>query len=553
MALATEGTTYTQAGAKTVTQNTAPTSYRIGSRGNEVKVYQSALNNLGYNVGATDGIYGKTTSAQVMKFQQEHGLTADGVIGTQTIQAINDALAQRRQTQTEQPQAAQLQPDFYQVVNPAEQAQNQPDFYAVAPPTAQELGQQAQITGEQLHGGGGRSFAPDTTPPTAGLGIPNAPTVTQQPVQTTQPGSTGQTIEQYEDTLMLPKVAPPPQATAVAPVSPQMPSGGSGTGSRLRIVASPAQTVTAGGGADTGVSPEVVQNTANMTGLQGMATELWDKLNTMSPEWNADADPEYQRDAVQLENKVAQMMVSRGGLYSSVARAALSSSMIDLELGYRKQAYERFITERDFVFRQLAFVSERIDAEFQKSMTLKNYELAVQKEQFDQQMAIAQFNADQAARAASLSIQRAQLKASQERAAAEQELANAARQQQSTYNSLQQDGAVLTVEKQKLANWMEEYSQYGTLSAEAQAYLGVSPSDGLMSVVAAINNRTAYVDNKIADWQSRVESFGDAQTTLDAYSGIFKSSNAPSKTTQTNYLYDESGNRVGDVTSTYGG
>jgi hypothetical protein len=247
------------------------------------------------------------------------------------------------------------------------------------------------------------------------------------------------------------------------------------------------------------------------------------------------------------------MMVARGGLYSSVARAALSSSMIDLELGYRKQAYERFLTERDFVFKQLSFVSERIDAEFQKSMAIKNYELAVQKEQFDQQMAIAQFKADQAARAASLSIQRAQLKAAQAKAQADQDLANAAKQQQATYNRLQQDGAVLTLQKQKLANWMEEYSQYGTLPAEAQSYLGVSPSDGLMSVVSAINSRTAYIDTQVADWQSRVVSFGDAQTTLDAYSNIFKSSNAPSKTTVTNYLMDDTDKRVGEITSTYGG
>lgn len=553
MALATEGTAYTQAGATAVTQNTAPTSYRIGSRGNEVKVYQSALNNLGYNVGATDGIYGKMTSAQVMKFQQEHGLTADGVIGAQTIQAINDALAQRQQTQTEQPQAAQLQPDFYQVVNPAEQAQNQPDFYAVAPPTSQQLGAQAQATSEQLHGGGGRSFAPDTTPPTANLGIPNAPTVTQQPVQTTQPGSIGQTIEQYEDALMLPKVAPPPQATAVTPVSPQMPSKGSGTGSGLSMVASPAQTVTAGGSAATGVSPEVVQNTANMTGLQGMANQLYEQMNTMSPEWNADADPEYQRDAVQLENKVAQMMVARGGLYSSVARAALSSSMIDLELGYRKQAYERFINERDFVFKQLAFVSERIDAEFQKSMTLKNYELAVQKEQFDQQMAIAQFKAEQAARAASLSIQRAQLKASQERAAAEKQLAYAASQQQATYNKLNNEGVQLKVQKQKLSNWIDDYYKHGTLSAEAQSYLGVSPSDGIIPITSAVKNRMSFVETQVADWQSRVVSFGDAQFTLEAYSDLFKKSTAPTKTTVTNYIMDDTNTRIGETTSTYGG
>ena len=41
---------------------------------------------LGYDVGKTgaDGIFGKNTRAGVMKFQAEHGLVVDGIVGIMT-------------------------------------------------------------------------------------------------------------------------------------------------------------------------------------------------------------------------------------------------------------------------------------------------------------------------------------------------------------------------------------------------------------------------------------------------------------------------------------
>jgi peptidoglycan hydrolase-like protein with peptidoglycan-binding domain len=58
-------------------------------RGDDVKELQNKLTNLGYSVGAIDGIFGKNTKAGVFKFQMDHGLLADGIVGKNTWQAFD--------------------------------------------------------------------------------------------------------------------------------------------------------------------------------------------------------------------------------------------------------------------------------------------------------------------------------------------------------------------------------------------------------------------------------------------------------------------------------
>ena len=61
---------------------------KIGSRGDEVKNIQSRLKSWGYYKGSIDGIYGTETKNAVVKFQKKHGLTADGIAGAKTLEAI---------------------------------------------------------------------------------------------------------------------------------------------------------------------------------------------------------------------------------------------------------------------------------------------------------------------------------------------------------------------------------------------------------------------------------------------------------------------------------
>ena len=63
-----------------------------GSKGEDVKELQKALKHLGYNVGVTDGIFGRATKIQVEKFQESQELYPDGVVGKDTLSSMNDKL-----------------------------------------------------------------------------------------------------------------------------------------------------------------------------------------------------------------------------------------------------------------------------------------------------------------------------------------------------------------------------------------------------------------------------------------------------------------------------
>lgn len=72
------------------------TSLRRGSRGNEVKLIQYYLNFLSFFNNRlpsidTDGIFGPATENAVKAFQSEYGLTADGIVGRDTWNRLQDA------------------------------------------------------------------------------------------------------------------------------------------------------------------------------------------------------------------------------------------------------------------------------------------------------------------------------------------------------------------------------------------------------------------------------------------------------------------------------
>ena len=67
--------------------------FKMGSSGDEVKKLQSALQGLGYELGkfGADGIYGGVTEAAVKAFQEANGLKIDGIIGPETLAALEKA------------------------------------------------------------------------------------------------------------------------------------------------------------------------------------------------------------------------------------------------------------------------------------------------------------------------------------------------------------------------------------------------------------------------------------------------------------------------------
>lgn len=64
-----------------------------GSRGSLVKTMQTKLIRWGYLTGSADGVFGAKTKAAVIKFQKNNGLSADGIVGTRTAQAMGISLS----------------------------------------------------------------------------------------------------------------------------------------------------------------------------------------------------------------------------------------------------------------------------------------------------------------------------------------------------------------------------------------------------------------------------------------------------------------------------
>jgi Putative peptidoglycan binding domain len=84
--------------ATTPATSTQPTlaapaaTLKPGDQGAAVKVLQRGLAHLGYSPGRIDGQYGPSTVDAVTRFQRAGGLTADGVLGPNTLRALVRAL-----------------------------------------------------------------------------------------------------------------------------------------------------------------------------------------------------------------------------------------------------------------------------------------------------------------------------------------------------------------------------------------------------------------------------------------------------------------------------
>lgn len=73
--------------------STLPLSF--GMTSNDVISLQNALIKLGYAVSSATGYFGSQTKSAVITFQTSRGLTADGIVGNMTYQALNDALIEK--------------------------------------------------------------------------------------------------------------------------------------------------------------------------------------------------------------------------------------------------------------------------------------------------------------------------------------------------------------------------------------------------------------------------------------------------------------------------
>jgi len=70
---------------------TQAATLKVWSTGSEIRLLQSELQAMNYDVGPVDGIFGTRTKAAVMAFQRDKNLLVDGIVGPQTQAALKKA------------------------------------------------------------------------------------------------------------------------------------------------------------------------------------------------------------------------------------------------------------------------------------------------------------------------------------------------------------------------------------------------------------------------------------------------------------------------------
>lgn len=74
---------------------------KYGSKGDEVIEIQQKLSELGYYYGNIDGKFGNNTKKAVIQFQKDNNLSADGIVGIKTLEALGIGTSSNNNSFTE--------------------------------------------------------------------------------------------------------------------------------------------------------------------------------------------------------------------------------------------------------------------------------------------------------------------------------------------------------------------------------------------------------------------------------------------------------------------
>jgi len=367
------------------------TVLRSGTKSDEVKLLQQKLASSGYYTGSIDGSYGPMTLAAVKAYQQKTGLAIDGVAGPQTLGSlglVSGATPQGTATPivapVQKPQAAKQQgvTDTATGGVVSQIAPVVPKEPIVKPQAGKQQGYTDTATGQtapmQNAYLGNAPALPTQQPAPAPTTTPTqqqAQTQTQQPVQQTPVG----------DNVVLPTTTPTtapqgtttPAGTQIGP-RPTTPPTGTPTGA---TGAKPG----AGGGTTT---PGLFQPTP----YQPQPNQFLEALTQMQFAYDPFQDDEYLRRAKDFELQVTDMMVGRGGLYSSVGAEALKSSLIQLQADMTEQKYQQFLQDRNFTLQMASFVADENERAFSNYMKQQEFAFAQDKEAWDRQTWSAEFD-----------------------------------------------------------------------------------------------------------------------------------------------------------------
>ena len=86
---------YEAKGGSSSSASSSASGLKLNSKGTDVRNLQQDLTTLGYYWAEITGNFGAKTETAVKRFQEENGLTPDGVAGTKTLNAIASAVARK--------------------------------------------------------------------------------------------------------------------------------------------------------------------------------------------------------------------------------------------------------------------------------------------------------------------------------------------------------------------------------------------------------------------------------------------------------------------------
>ena len=270
--------------------------------------------------------------------------------------------------------------------------------------------------------------------------------------------------------------------------------------------------------------------TPNAVGMFGTSTgnPYFDQLMSMKFDYDPAKDPEYINGAKVLENQVAQMMVGRGGLYSSVNQAALSSKLIEFQIALRKQKYEQYVQDRSFTLQMANTLWSRQDAAFNQYMTVAKYNADREDALFARQMQQEQLN-----------LQRASAALAQQRYQAEVQAYESANQLNNLVSQVKYEQGMYG----KLFN---EWSKSGSSGASnnVAAYFGVTPGTKFNVYAQKYTvAKSQYIDSLTAQATTLARDMNELDIMQAALNGFTEQQVVP----QTEYKYTQT---VGDEGTT---
>lgn len=272
-----------------------------------------------------------------------------------------------------------------------------------------------------------------------------------------------------------------------------------------------------GGGGTTPTTPTVPK-----TETQMKSDLLFQQVQDAKFEYNAQLDSEFKLAASQLENEIAQMMVGRGGLYSSVTAAAYQSRLSAMQVEFTKAAYEKFVTERDFTLKMASFAADREDAAW-----TKNFQLA-------------QFAAEREDAAFAKRMQEAQLRISQANAAYNRQRAQAADNQAKASQNLAMGLAEYSANDKAYQQMVQKWKSDGSAGYDVANFFGVPVGTAMGSSTStyAIMGAAQKLNEAKTTLTNYSKQIGDADTYLGLLGGVAQAPDAKQTATQQNDAYN---------------